>query len=135
MLLARRLVAAWLIRLGSALRVPLRRIVACVPPPPLSLPLPLLSCIPYVPPAWASNLHAPAERIVLGHLPTPLMQWACPELAELGVQWVLKRDDMTGMELSGNKVRSASRPSCLPSHPSHQSSLDFNGLIREKAVG
>eukprot|EP00962_Isochrysis_galbana_P043196 scaffold16378_cov112-Isochrysis_galbana.AAC.5 len=111
MLSARRLMSAWLLRLGSALRAPLRRIVAGMPLPPPAPPpaqplaVPLLSRVPFRPPSWAQSLRAPSERIVLGHMPTPLMPWACPELQELGVRWVIKRDDMTGLELSGNKVR------------------------------
>jgi hypothetical protein len=121
MLLARRLMAAWLLRLSSALRAPLRRIVAGLPPPPPAPPppqplaVPLLSIVPFTPPNWAQSLRAPSERIVLGHMPTPLMPWACPELQELGVRWVIKRDDMTGMELSGNKVRAARAKKSFPS--------------------
>ncbi|CAJ1447827.1 unnamed protein product [Effrenium voratum] len=33
------------------------------------------------------------------------MPWNCPALQELNVQWTLKRDDLTGLELSGNKTR------------------------------
>ena len=33
------------------------------------------------------------------------MPWACPELADLGVQWFIKRDDLTGNEIGGNKAR------------------------------
>ena len=33
------------------------------------------------------------------------MAWACPALRELEVRWLLKRDDLCGVELSGNKTR------------------------------
>jgi len=33
------------------------------------------------------------------------MRWACSQLADLGVHWSIKRDDLSGAELSGNKVR------------------------------
>jgi D-cysteine desulfhydrase len=33
------------------------------------------------------------------------MPWNCSALSDLGVQWLIKRDDMSGCELSGNKVR------------------------------
>ena len=60
----------------------------------------------YRPPSWAHHLVPPAHgRIPLAHLPTPLMPWACPELAELGVEWWIKRDDASGVEMSGNKAR------------------------------
>lgn len=67
---------------------------------------PLLSRVAYAAPHWASHLAAPEHgRVLLGHLPTPLMPWACPALSDLGVRWSIKRDDITGSELSGNKVR------------------------------
>lgn len=43
-------------------------------------------------------------RVPLGHFPTPLE--ALPRLsAELGVEVLMKRDDLTGLALGGNKVR------------------------------
>ena len=43
-------------------------------------------------------------RIALGHFPTPLDP--LPRLsAELGVEILLKRDDLTGLALGGNKIR------------------------------
>lgn len=69
-------------------------------------PAQLLKRVRFVVPPWASHLAAPKHgRVLLGHLPTPLMPWACPALKELGVQWTMKRDDLSGLELSGNKVR------------------------------
>ena len=44
------------------------------------------------------------ERIALARTPTPL-EYRARTSAELGVEFFLKRDDMTGAELSGNKVR------------------------------
>jgi len=44
------------------------------------------------------------ERVELAHLPTPLEHLHRTSDA-LGVELYLKRDDMTGAELSGNKVR------------------------------
>lgn len=44
------------------------------------------------------------ERLNLAHLPTPVER--LPRLsAELGVTLLVKRDDLTGMPLSGNKIR------------------------------
>ena len=66
----------------------------------------MLQRVPYAPPAWAANLTPPENgRVRLGHLPTPIMPWNCPALRDLGVTWLIKRDDMSGVELSGNKVR------------------------------
>ena len=48
--------------------------------------------------------HPPASRVVLAHTPTPLHAWRPPG-APANVTLLLKRDDMTGAELSGNKVR------------------------------
>lgn len=69
-------------------------------------PAQLLKHVLFVPPAWAAHLKPPLHgRVILGHLPTPVMPWACPALRELGVRWSIKRDDLAGAELSGNKVR------------------------------
>ena len=44
------------------------------------------------------------KRIPLAHLPTPIQR--LDRLSEeLGVELLIKRDDFTGMEMSGNKVR------------------------------
>ena len=66
----------------------------------------MLRAKPFVPPQWASALVPPRSgRCKFAALPTPVMPWACPELAELGVRWSIKRDDFSGVELSGNKAR------------------------------
>ncbi|OLP93473.1 putative 1-aminocyclopropane-1-carboxylate deaminase [Symbiodinium microadriaticum] len=65
----------------------------------------LLKCMTYEAPRWAGSLRVPDWRIPLGNLPTPLMPWACPALRDLNVKWSIKRDDMTGLELTGNKTR------------------------------
>lgn len=44
------------------------------------------------------------KRVSLANTPTPLMHLQRTSLA-LGVEFYVKRDDMTGAELSGNKVR------------------------------
>lgn len=60
---------------------------------------------PYIPPRWAQSLRpVPHQRVRLHQTPTPLHRWnapGCPDGCEL---WI-KRDDRTGMALSGNKVR------------------------------
>lgn len=60
---------------------------------------------PYYPPSWASRLNPiPAHVFSLGHLPTPIHKWNLPNLPKNTEVW-LKRDDLSGMQLSGNKVR------------------------------
>ena len=62
--------------------------------------------VAYVPPSWAAGLNAPtAGRVPFAALPTPVVPWACPVLSELGVEWWIKRDDCSGIEMSGNKAR------------------------------
>lgn len=59
----------------------------------------------YDPPAWASHLSPiPSHTFSLGHLPTPIHKWNLPNLPPNTEVW-LKRDDLSGMQLSGNKVR------------------------------
>ncbi|KAK9278090.1 hypothetical protein L1049_027648 [Liquidambar formosana] len=60
---------------------------------------------PYDPPSWASHLNPiPSHVFSLGHLPTPIHKWNLPNLPKNTEVW-LKRDDLSGMQLSGNKVR------------------------------
>ncbi|XWS60797.1 hypothetical protein CRYUN_Cryun07bG0068200 [Craigia yunnanensis] len=64
-----------------------------------------LSKKPYSPPCWASHLKPiPSHVFSLGHLPTPIHKWNLPNLPQNTEVW-LKRDDLSGMQLSGNKVR------------------------------
>ncbi|KAH9610038.1 hypothetical protein KSS87_012258 [Heliosperma pusillum] len=59
----------------------------------------------YVAPPWASHLSPiPSHIYSLGHLPTPIHRWHLPNLPPNTQLW-LKRDDLSGMQLSGNKVR------------------------------
>ncbi|KFK36095.1 hypothetical protein AALP_AA4G076700 [Arabis alpina] len=60
---------------------------------------------PYSPPSWATHLSPiPSHTFSLAHLPTPIHRWNLPGLPD-GTELWIKRDDFTGMELSGNKVR------------------------------
>ncbi|XP_039127392.1 putative D-cysteine desulfhydrase 1, mitochondrial [Dioscorea cayenensis subsp. rotundata] len=60
---------------------------------------------PYEPPSWASHLSPiPSHIRSLAHLPTPIHKWNLPDLPEETEVWI-KRDDLSGMQLSGNKVR------------------------------
>ncbi|XP_019227382.1 PREDICTED: bifunctional D-cysteine desulfhydrase/1-aminocyclopropane-1-carboxylate deaminase, mitochondrial isoform X1 [Nicotiana attenuata] len=59
----------------------------------------------YEPPQWASHLSPlPSHTFSLGHFPTPIHKWNLPNLPKDTEVW-LKRDDISGMQLSGNKVR------------------------------
>lgn len=64
-----------------------------------------LALEPYSPPSWARSLPSPpTHRVRLALTPTPLHPWQPPGLPA-GVQAFIKRDDLTGAQLSGNKVR------------------------------
>ncbi|XP_049396945.1 bifunctional D-cysteine desulfhydrase/1-aminocyclopropane-1-carboxylate deaminase, mitochondrial isoform X5 [Solanum stenotomum] len=68
-------------------------------------PFQFLTKKPYEPPPWASHLSPiPSHTFSLGHFPTPIHKWNLPNLPKNTEVW-LKRDDMSGMQLSGNKVR------------------------------
>ena len=59
----------------------------------------------YSPPEWAAALGAiPRSRVRLAQIPTPIQRWE-PSAAPEGVELWIKRDDMTGSTLSGNKAR------------------------------
>ncbi|KAL1568347.1 Deoxycytidine monophosphate (dCMP) deaminase [Salvia divinorum] len=60
---------------------------------------------PYTPPSWAAHLTpTPSHLFSLGHFPTPIHKWNLPNLPK-NTQVYVKRDDLSGMQLSGNKVR------------------------------
>ena len=62
--------------------------------------------VPYIPPSWAASLSTPKSgRVPFAALPTPVVPWACPLLDDLGIEWWIKRDDFSGVEMSGNKAR------------------------------
>ncbi|XP_077972381.1 uncharacterized protein LOC144411634 [Styela clava] len=59
----------------------------------------------YSPPSWCKHLEkCPTHRAALALTPTPIHAWKVPGLPE-DVKLFVKRDDMTGAALSGNKVR------------------------------
>ncbi|XP_071489514.1 uncharacterized protein [Diadema antillarum] len=61
--------------------------------------------VPYEPPSWASRLtFIPKHRIQFANRNTPIQRWHLPGIPE-DFQVLLKRDDMTGSVLSGNKIR------------------------------
>ncbi|XP_057842186.1 putative D-cysteine desulfhydrase 1, mitochondrial isoform X3 [Cryptomeria japonica] len=64
-----------------------------------------LSLCQYTPPSWAAQLGPiPSHYYALGHLPTPIHRWNLPDLPTNTEVWI-KREDLSGMQLSGNKVR------------------------------
>ncbi|XP_002121189.2 uncharacterized protein LOC100175554 [Ciona intestinalis] len=59
----------------------------------------------YQAPEWAKDiLRTPEKRVKLALLPTPIHKWRLDGLPK-DVELFIKRDDMTGSTLSGNKVR------------------------------
>ncbi len=60
---------------------------------------------PYTPPDWATPLTLiPRYRVPLAQTPTPIRAWQPGELPDGYCAWI-KRDDRTGVTLSGNKAR------------------------------
>ncbi|KAL7098277.1 hypothetical protein ACP275_09G006700 [Erythranthe tilingii] len=59
----------------------------------------------YTPPSWAAHLNpVPSQIYSLGNFPTPIHKWNLHNLPK-NTEVYLKRDDLSGMQLSGNKVR------------------------------
>ncbi|KAL8457159.1 hypothetical protein ACS0TY_035126 [Phlomoides rotata] len=59
----------------------------------------------YTAPSWAGHLNPlPSHIFSLGHFPTPIHKWNLPNLPN-NTHVYLKRDDLSGLQLSGNKVR------------------------------
>jgi hypothetical protein len=65
---------------------------------------------PYTAPPWTRCLGVlpPATRVRLANLPTPVHRWGVPALAELGLRTLVKRDDASAFDTSGE--RSQPRP-------------------------
>ena len=60
----------------------------------------------YEPPAWAKDLaYIPQHRVRLGMFPTPISTWKNVPNLPKDIKLSVKRDDMTGSTLCGNKVR------------------------------
>ncbi|XP_041483272.1 putative D-cysteine desulfhydrase 1, mitochondrial [Lytechinus variegatus] len=61
--------------------------------------------LPYEPPSWAANLALiPKYKFQLANLNTPIHKWRLPRTPD-DFEVFVKRDDMTGSVLSGNKIR------------------------------
>ena len=52
-----------------------------------------------------SERQAPTHRLNLAHLPTPIEPWNVPCPQNVRAKISIKRDDYTGLELTGNKAR------------------------------
>lgn len=63
--------------------------------------------VSYIAPEFTSclNCEKPTSRVHLGVLPTPIHPWNPPGSGFSGVECYIKRDDLTGCDASGNKVR------------------------------
>lgn len=83
---------------------------------------------PYSPPAWASKLTlVPSQRYRLALLPTPIHPWAVPGVPP-GCELHIKRDDLTGMQLSGNKVRKLEFLMAEAREKGHDSVVTIGGI-------
>ncbi|XP_038050472.1 bifunctional D-cysteine desulfhydrase/1-aminocyclopropane-1-carboxylate deaminase, mitochondrial-like [Patiria miniata] len=61
--------------------------------------------VDYDPPEWVKGLdNVPKYRLKLVHPDTPIQRWYLPGVPD-DFELYIKRDDMTGSQLSGNKVR------------------------------
>jgi D-cysteine desulfhydrase len=88
--------------------------------------------IPCQAPAWALNgvstAAVPTHRIPLGRFPTPLHRWHLPGLPEDGPEVYIKRDDLTGLQLSGNKIRKLEFILAEAKAKGHDSIITLGGL-------
>ena len=103
--------------MGSRLTRPLLLLAAAAPPGPRACDARRRNpCVGAATTALEGGLLASCQRgprtyypthgrILLGRLETPVVPWKCGALADLGVTWSIKRDDTSGLELSGNKVQ------------------------------
>ncbi|XP_067946558.1 uncharacterized protein [Watersipora subatra] len=61
--------------------------------------------VSYQPPSWAQNLqNIPTSIVRLAMTPTPIQEWKLPSTPS-DFKVYIKRDDLTGSVLTGNKVR------------------------------
>ena len=55
------------------------------------------------------HLQVPPRKVRLATFPTPVHPWHPPGLPD-SVKMLIKRDDLSGMQLSGNKVKGLTLP-------------------------
>jgi D-cysteine desulfhydrase len=73
----------------------------------------LYNAVPYVAPSWmlqslsgTGNIHnIPTQRVQLGRFPTPFHTFNVFDDLHTGLNFFIKRDDLSSFDLSGNKVR------------------------------
>lgn len=67
-----------------------------------------MDALSYTPPSWTSSSipdHTiPKKKLLLSQTPTPIQKWKLPDIPSDVNVWI-KRDDLTGLQLSGNKIR------------------------------
>ena len=88
--------------------------------------------VPYSPAPWLSAAvkgDVPANRVLLGNLPTPLHRVQCRDIAQLSkYELYFKRDDLSSFDLSGNKVRKLEFLLCEALEKGHDSVITIGGL-------
>ena len=67
-----------------------------------------MESVKFTPPSWSQEAfpehRIPKKKLSLARTPTPIQRWHLPRLPD-GVRVYIKRDDLTGLEFSGNKIR------------------------------
>ncbi|CAG5098039.1 Oidioi.mRNA.OKI2018_I69.XSR.g15343.t1.cds [Oikopleura dioica] len=62
--------------------------------------------VPWTPPRWVpSTVKVPSSKCVLANVPTPIEKWNLKDFGDGKQQFFIKRDDLTGTSLTGNKIR------------------------------
>lgn len=73
------------------------------------MPVPTTDPIAFVPPQWIRDAvpdhKIPKMKIPMARVPTPIQRWHLPQIPPDGPEVYIKRDDLSGLELSGNKIR------------------------------
>ena len=81
----------------------------------------------YVPPAWTHPLKPPTNRYHLASLPTPIHRLHLPDLPPGTEVWI-KRDDLTGSQISGNKARKLEFLMAECKEKAHDSVITIGGI-------
>uniref|UniRef100_A0A1D2ADP8 Tryptophan synthase beta chain-like PALP domain-containing protein n=1 Tax=Auxenochlorella protothecoides TaxID=3075 RepID=A0A1D2ADP8_AUXPR len=88
----------------------------------------MVSLEAYTPPSWAAHLpNPPTQRLRLAVTPSLLHPWPLPGLPP-GLELFIKRDDLTGMQLSGNKVRKLEFLLAKAKAEGHDSVITIGGI-------
>lgn len=95
--------------------------------------------IPYTPPNFLMKgiPKHPSEKVILGCLPTPLHRWSPPSVFNNNtdncfdhLDFYIKRDDLSGSDVSGNKVRKLEflMAECLKEESDFDSVITIGGI-------